>query len=86
MTSSLNEFKFDPSFLKSSAKNEDFSGLTAKQIIEKLEKLLVEREKEVVDISSQMGEENLKYFEGEENIKKLQNENEDLEKKNKKNK
>lgn len=73
------EFKFDPSFIKSSAKKEDFTGLSEKQIIEKYEKLLVEKEKEVRDISYQMGVVNEKYFDGLEKIKTLQKENEELE-------
>ncbi len=81
MASSSNEFKFDTSFLQSSAKNEDFSGLTEKQVIEKFEKLLVEKEKEVTEIARHVGEANEKYFNGLENIKKLQEENEELEKK-----
>ena len=80
MTSSEG-FKFDTSFIKSSAKNEDFTGLSEKQIIEKYEKLLVGREKEVKDISYQMGIVNEKYFDGLEKIKALQKENEELEKK-----
>ena len=74
-----NEFIFDTSFIKSSAKKEDFTGLSEKQIIEKFEKLLVEREKEVKEISFQMGVINEKYFDGLEKIKTLQKENEDLE-------
>ncbi len=73
------EFSFDPSFIKSSAKKEDFTGLSEKQIIEKFEKLLVEKEKEVRDISFQMGVVNEKYFDGLEKIKNLQKENEELE-------
>ena len=74
-----NEFIFDTSFIKSSAKKEDFTGLSEKQIIEKFEKLLVEKEKEVRDISYQMGVVNEKYFDGLEKIKTLQKENEELE-------
>ena len=81
MSSSSDSFSFDPSFIKSSAKKEDFSGLSEKQIIEKYEKLLVEREKEVTEMSYQMGVVNEKYFDGLENIKKLQNENQELENK-----
>ena len=77
--SSNKDFKFDSSFIKSSAKKEDFTGLSEKQIIEKFEKLLVEREKEVKEISFQMGVINEKYFDGLEKIKTLQKENEDLE-------
>ena len=77
--SSNKDFKFDTSFIKSGAKKEDFTGLSEKQIIEKFEKLLVEREKEVKEISFQMGVINEKYFDGLEKIKTLQKENEDLE-------
>ena len=73
------EFKFDPSLIKSSAKKEDFTGLSEKQIIEKYEKLLFEKEKEVREISFQMGVVNEKYFDGLEKIKTLQKENEELE-------
>ena len=78
---SSNENKFDPSLIQSSAKKEDFTGLSEKQIIEKYEKLLVEREKEVREISYQMGVVNEKYFDGLEKIKTLQKENEELENK-----
>ena len=81
MASTPEEFKFDTSFIQSSAKKEDFTGLTDKQIIEKYEKLLVEKEKEVRDISYQMGVVNEKYFDGLEKIKILQKENEELENK-----
>lgn len=77
--SSTKDFKFDTSFIKSGAKKEDFTGLSEKQIIEKFEKLLVEREKEVKEISFQMGVINEKYFDGLEKIKTLQKENEELE-------
>ena len=69
------------SSIRSSAKNEDFSGLSEKQILEKYESLLVKREKEVKDISYQMGVVNEKYFDGVEKIKELEKENEDLENK-----
>ena len=75
------EFKFDFSLIKSSAKKEDFSGLSEKQILEKYEALLVKRENEVKDISYQLGSVNEKYFDGIEKIKQLQKENEDLENK-----
>ena len=75
------QFKFDPSFIKSSARKENFEGLSEKQILEKYEKLLVEREKEVREISFQMGVVNEKYFDGLEKIKNLQKENEELENK-----
>ena len=75
------DFKFDFSSIRSSAKNEDFSGLSEKQILEKYESLLVKREKEVKDISYQMGVVNEKYFDGVEKIKELEKENEDLENK-----
>ena len=75
------EFKFDFSLMKSSAKKEDFSGLSEKQILEKYEALLVKREKEVKDISYQMGTVNEKYFDGLEKIKQLEIENEELENK-----
>ena len=65
------EFKFDFSLMKSSAKKEDFSGLSEKQILEKYESLLVKREKEVKDISYQMGVVNEKYFDGVEKIKMI---------------
>ena len=79
--SSTNDFKFDFSSIKSSAKNEDFSGLSEKQILEKYEALLVKREKEVKDMSYQMGVVNEKYFDGLEKIKQLEKENEELENK-----
>ena len=75
------EFKFDFSLIKSSAKKEDFSGLSEKQILEKYEALLVKREKEVKDISYQMGTINEKYFDGLEKIKQLEKENDELENK-----
>ena len=75
------EFKFDFSLIKSSAKKEDFSGLSEKQILEKYEALLVKREQEVKDISYQMGTVNEKYFDGLEKIKQLEKENEELENK-----
>ena len=78
---STNDLKFDFSLIKSSAKKEDFSGLTEKQIIEKYEELLVKREKEVKDISYQLGVANEKYFDGLEKIKQLKKENEELENK-----
>ena len=78
---SKNDFKFDFASIKSSAKNEDFSGLSEKQILEKYEELLVKREKEVKDISYQMGVVNEKYFDGLEKIKQLEKENEELENK-----
>ena len=78
---SSEEFKFDPSLIKSSAKKEDFTGLSEKQIIEKYEKLLFEKEKEVREISFQMGVVNEKYFDGLEKIKTLKKENEELENK-----
>ena len=78
---STNEFVFDFSSIKSSAKKEDFSGLSDKQIIEKYEALLVKREKEVKDISYQMGVVNENYFDGLEKIKQLKKENEELENK-----
>ena len=68
------DFKFDFSSIRSSAKNEDFSGLSEKQILEKYESLLVKREKEVKDISYQMGVVNEKYFDGVEKIKELEKE------------
>ena len=67
--------------IKMILKNEDFSGLSEKQILEKYESLLVKREKEVKDISYQMGVVNEKYFDGVEKIKELEKENEDLENK-----
>ena len=79
--SSPNNFKFDFSSIKSSAKNEDFNGLSEKQILEKYEALLVKREKEVKDMSYQMGVVNEKYFDGLEKIKQLEKENEELENK-----
>ena len=79
--SSTNDLKFDFSSIKSSAKNEDFSGLSEKQILEKYEALLVKREKEVKDMSYQMGVVNEKYFDGLEKIKQLEKENEELENK-----
>ena len=79
--SSPNDFKFDFSSIKSSAKNEDFNGLSEKQILEKYEALLVKREKEVKDMSYQMGVVNEKYFDGLEKIKQLEKENEELENK-----
>ena len=54
---SENDFKFDFSSIKSSAKNEDFNGLSEKQILEKYEALLVKRENEVKDILG-----NISYF------------------------
>ena len=78
---SENDFKFDFSSIKSSAKNEDFNGLSEKQILEKYEALLVKRENEVKEISYQLGSVNEKYFDGIEKIKQLQKENEDLENK-----
>ena len=78
---SPNESKFDFSLIKSSAKNEDFSGLSEKQIIEKYESLLVKRENEVKEMSYQMGVVNEKYFDGLEKIKELKKENESLENK-----
>ena len=78
---STNDFKFDFSSIKSSARNEDFSGLSEKQIIEKYEALLVKREKEVKDISYQMGVVNEKYFDGLEKIKQLKKENDELDNK-----
>ena len=78
---STNDFKFDFSSIKSSARNEDFSGLSEKQIIEKYEALLVKREKEVKDISYQMGVVNEKYFDGLEKIKHLKKENDELDNK-----
>ena len=78
---STNDSKFDFSSIKSSAKNEDFNGLSEKQILEKYEALLVKRENEVKDISYQLGSVNEKYFDGIEKIKQLQKENEDLENK-----
>ena len=72
---------FHQFLIRSSAKNEDFSGLSEKQILEKYESLLVKREKEVKDISYQMGVVNEKYFDGVEKIKELEKENEDLENK-----
>ena len=75
------DFKFDFSSIRSSAKNEDFSGLSEKQILEKYEALLVKREKEVKDISYQMGTINEKYFDGLEKIKQLEKENDELENK-----
>ena len=79
--SSTNDFTFDFSSIKSSAKKEDFSGLSEKQILEKYEALLVKREKEVKDMSYQMGVVNEKYFDGLEKIKQLEKENEELENK-----
>ena len=79
--SSPNDFKFDFSSIKSSAKNEDFNGLSEKQILEKYEALLVKREKEVKDMSYQMGVVNEKYFDGLEKIKQLEKENEELDNK-----
>ena len=79
--SSPNNFKFDFSSIKSSAKNEDFNGLSEKQILEKYEALLVKREKEVKDMSYQMGVVNEKYFDGLEKIKQLEKENEELDNK-----
>ena len=79
--SSPNDFKFDFSSIKSSAKNEDFNGLSEKQILEKYEELLVKREKEVKDMSYQMGVVNEKYFDGLEKIKQLEKENEELDNK-----
>ena len=79
--SSPNDFKFDFSTIKSSAKNEDFNGLSEKQILEKYEALLVKREKEVKDMSYQMGVVNEKYFDGLEKIKQLEKENEELDNK-----
>ena len=79
--SSPNDFKFDFSLIKSSAKNEDFNGLSEKQILEKYEALLVKREKEVKDMSYQMGVVNEKYFDGLEKIKQLEKENEELDNK-----
>ena len=79
--SSPNDFKFDFSVIKSSAKNEDFNGLSEKQILEKYEALLVKREKEVKDMSYQMGVVNEKYFDGLEKIKQLEKENEELDNK-----
>ena len=79
--SSTNDFTFDFSSIKSSAKNEDFSGLSEKQILEKYEALLVKREKEVKDMSYQMGVVNEKYFDGLEKIKQLEKENEELDNK-----
>ena len=76
---SSKEFKFDPTLIKSSAKKEDFTGLSEKQIIEKYEKLLFEKEKEVREVTFQMGVVNEKYFDGLEKIKTLQKENEELE-------
>ena len=78
---SPNESKFDFSLIKSSAKSEDFSGLSEKQIIEKYESLLVKRENEVKEMSYQMGVVNEKYFDGLEKIKELKKENESLENK-----
>ena len=78
---STNDFKFDFSSIKSSAKNEDFTGLSEKQILEKYEELLLKREKEVKDISYQMGVVNEKYFDGLDKIKQLEKENEELENK-----
>ena len=78
---SPNDFKFDFSSIKSSAKNEDFNGLSEKQILEKYEALLVKREKEVKDMSYQMGVVNEKYFDGLEKIKQLEKENEELDNK-----
>ena len=78
---STNDFKFDFSSIKSSARNEDFRGLSEKQIIEKYEALLVKREKEVKDISYQMGVVNEKYFDGLEKIKQLKKENDELDNK-----
>ena len=74
----------DASLIKSSAKFENFTGLNDEQIIEKYEKLLVERENEVKEISFQMGVVNEKYFDGLDKIKNLQKENEELENKIKK--
>ena len=79
--SSTNDFTFDFSSIKSSAKNEDFNGLSEKQILEKYEALLVKREKEVKDMSYQMGVVNEKYFDGLEKIKQLEKENEELDNK-----
>ena len=79
--SSPNDFKFDFSSIKSSAKNEDFNGLSEKQILEKYEALLVKRDKEVKDMSYQMGVVNEKYFDGLEKIKQLEKENEELDNK-----
>ena len=76
-----NDLKFE---INSSAKNEDFKGLTEKQIIEKYENLLFKREKEVQEISYQMGVVNEKYFEGIEKIESLKKENDELENKIKK--
>ena len=73
--SSTNDIKFDFSSIKSSAKNEDFNGLSEKQILEKYEALLVKREKEVKDMSYQMGVVNEKYFDGLEKIKQLEKKN-----------
>ena len=78
---STNDSKFDFSLIKSSAKNEDFNGLSEKQILEKYEALLVKREKEVKDMSYQMGVVNEKYFDGLEKIKQLEKENEELDNK-----
>ena len=78
---STNDSKFDFSSIKSSAKNEDFNGLSEKQILEKYEALLVKREKEVKDMSYQMVVVNEKYFDGLEKIKQLEKENEELDNK-----
>ena len=78
---SSDDFKFDFSSIKSSARNEDFTGLSEKQILEKYEELLLKREKEVKDISYQMGVVNEKYFDGLDKIKQLEKENEELENK-----
>ena len=78
MTTSTNEEKFDKSLIKSSAKKEDFSNLSDNEIIEKYEKLLLAREKDIKEISYQMGVVNEKYFNEQEKLNKLCEENEQL--------
>jgi len=67
--------------IQSSLKFFNFEGMTQNQIIEKYEETLCQREKQIRDISYEIGMINEKQVNKDEQIKSLQEENADLQNK-----
>lgn len=67
--------------IESSMKYQDLSALTPNQLIEKYENLLCEREKQIRDLSAQMGLINEKLFDAVDKYKSLINDNNQMDEK-----
>ncbi|MCQ2820689.1 MAG: hypothetical protein MJ252_25780 [archaeon] len=72
--------------INSSMKYQDLSETNADELINKYENLLYEREKQIKEYSNQMGILNEKLFDSMDKLKKLSEENTNLEEKSKKSK